>query len=96
MFLYQVKNGICQSSCAANIATLAGIPDDLVKRGVEVSELYRTGRTIRKMDRQSSDEQYSRCVEEVEKFFSMDLDDPELDLDTYLKDEVLPTLEEVL
>ncbi|KTF88416.1 hypothetical protein cypCar_00020738 [Cyprinus carpio] len=96
VFLYQVKNGICQSSCAANIATLAGIPDDLVKRGVEVSELYRTGRTIRKMDRQSSDEQYSRCVEEVEKFFSMDLDDPELDLDTYLKDEVLPTLEEVL
>uniref|UniRef100_A0A8C1N3N5 MutS protein homolog 5 n=1 Tax=Cyprinus carpio TaxID=7962 RepID=A0A8C1N3N5_CYPCA len=36
VFLYQVKNGICQSSCAANIATLAGIPDDLVKRGVEV------------------------------------------------------------
>ncbi|XP_016409873.1 mutS protein homolog 5 [Sinocyclocheilus rhinocerous] len=86
VFLYQVKNGICQSSCAANIATLAGIPDDLVRRGVEVSELYRTGRTFRKMDRPSSDEQYSRCVE----------DDPELDLDTYLKDEVLPTLEEVL
>uniref|UniRef100_A0A8C1AIV2 MutS homolog 5 n=1 Tax=Cyprinus carpio carpio TaxID=630221 RepID=A0A8C1AIV2_CYPCA len=36
VFLYQVKNGICQSSCAANIATLAGISDDLVKRGVEV------------------------------------------------------------
>lgn len=36
VFLYQVKSGICQSSCAANIATLAGIPDDLVKRGVEV------------------------------------------------------------
>lgn len=36
VFLYQVKNGICQSSCAANIATLAGIPDDLVRRGVEV------------------------------------------------------------
>lgn len=27
---------------------------------MQVSELYRTGRTIRKMDRQSSDEQYSR------------------------------------
>ncbi len=36
VFLYQVKRGICQSSCAANIATLASIPDDLVKRGVEV------------------------------------------------------------
>ncbi|XP_016128415.1 mutS protein homolog 5-like [Sinocyclocheilus grahami] len=94
VFLYQVKNGICQSSCAANIATLAGIPDDLVKRGVEVSELYRTGRTIRKMNSPSSDEQYSRCVEVVEKFLSIDLDDPELDPDSYLKDEVLPTLEE--
>lgn len=36
VFLYQVKNGICQSSCAANIATLAGIPNDLVMRAVEV------------------------------------------------------------
>lgn len=32
----------------------------------------------------------------VEKFFSLDLDDPELDLDAYLKSEVLPALEEVL
>ncbi|RXN03580.1 mutS -like protein [Labeo rohita] len=96
VFLYQVKSGICQSSCAANIATLAGIPDDLVKRGVEVSELYRTGRTIRKMDRPSSGEQNGRCVEVVEKFLSIDLDDPELDLDSYLKDEVQPALEEVL
>ncbi|XP_059369912.1 mutS protein homolog 5 isoform X3 [Carassius carassius] len=96
VFLYQVKNGICQSSCAANIATLAGISDDLVKRGVEVSELYRTGRAIRKMNSPSLDEQYSRCVEVVEKFLSIDLDDPELDPDSYLKDEVLPTLEEEL
>ncbi|KTG02838.1 hypothetical protein cypCar_00021155 [Cyprinus carpio] len=96
VFLYQVKNGICQSSCAANIATLAGISDDLVKRGVEVSELYRTGRANRKMNSPSSDEQYSRCVEVVEKFLSIGLDDPELDPDSYLKFEVLPTLEEVL
>ncbi|KAI7801218.1 mutS protein homolog 5 [Triplophysa rosa] len=96
VFLYQVRNGICQSSCAANIATLAGVPPAMVKRGVEVSELYRTGSTIRKMDSPSADEQYSRCAEVVEKFLSLDLDDPELDLDAYLKGEVLPTLEEVL
>ncbi|XP_073674425.1 mutS protein homolog 5 [Garra rufa] len=96
VFLYQVRSGICQSSCAANIATLAGIPDDLVKRGVEVSELYRTGRTIRKMDRPSSDEHFGRCAEMMEKFLSVDLDDPELDPDSYLKEEMLPALEEVL
>ncbi|KAA0701782.1 MutS protein -like protein 5 [Triplophysa tibetana] len=96
VFLYQIRNGICQSSCAANIATLAGVPPAMVKRGVEVSELYRTGRTIRKMDSPSADEQYSRCTEVVEKFLSLDLDDPELDLDAYLKGDVLPALEEVL
>ncbi len=37
-----------------------------------------------------------RCVEVVEKFLSIDLDDTELDPDSYLKDEVLPTLEKVL
>lgn len=39
---------------------------------------------------------WSRCAEVVEKFLSLDLDDPELDLDAYLKGEVLPALEEVL
>lgn len=32
----------------------------------------------------------------VEKFLNIDLDDPEIDLDSYLKDEVLRALEEVL
>uniref|UniRef100_A0A667XY85 MutS homolog 5 n=1 Tax=Myripristis murdjan TaxID=586833 RepID=A0A667XY85_9TELE len=36
VFLYQLKEGICQSSYAANIATLAGLPTSLVQRGVEV------------------------------------------------------------
>ncbi|KAK7156797.1 hypothetical protein R3I94_006744 [Phoxinus phoxinus] len=96
VFLYQVKNGICQSSCAANIATLVGVPTDMVKRGVEVSELYRTGRTIRKMDRPSADKQNSRCAEVLEKILNIDLDDPEMDLVSYMKEEMLPALEEVL
>lgn len=32
----------------------------------------------------------------VEKFLNIDLDDPEIDLNSYLKDEVLQALEEVL
>uniref|UniRef100_A0A8C7H4C7 MutS protein homolog 5 n=1 Tax=Oncorhynchus kisutch TaxID=8019 RepID=A0A8C7H4C7_ONCKI len=36
VFLYQLKEGICRSSYAANIATLAGLPPSLVQRGVEV------------------------------------------------------------
>lgn len=36
VFLYQLKEGICQSSYAANIATLAGLPTSIVQRAVEV------------------------------------------------------------
>lgn len=36
IFLYQLKEGICRSSYAANIATLAGLPPALVQRGLEV------------------------------------------------------------
>lgn len=42
VFLYQLREGICQSSYAANIATLAGLPPALVQRGVEVFFLYYT------------------------------------------------------
>ena len=93
VFLYQLKEGICQSSYAANIATLAGLPTSLVQRGVEVkhththththtqsdsqkhagidfmfmgfgqvSELYRTGRSVKRIDNSSSDEQANRLV----------------------------------
>lgn len=37
VFLYQLKEGICLSSYAANIASLAGLPASLVERGVEVN-----------------------------------------------------------
>lgn len=60
VFLYQLKEGICRSSYAGNIATLAGLPTNLVQRGIEVSELYRTGRPIKHIDRASSDKKANR------------------------------------
>ncbi|XP_069552113.1 mutS protein homolog 5 [Brachyistius frenatus] len=96
VFLYQLKEGICQSSYAANIATLAGLPNCLVQRGVEVSELYRTGRPIKRTDKASSDEQAMRCRCVVEKFLSLDLEDKDLDLQSFMKDEVLPSAGELL
>ncbi|XP_008297768.1 mutS protein homolog 5 [Stegastes partitus] len=96
VFLYQLKAGICQSSYAANIATLAGLPSCLVQRGVEVSELYRTGRPIKRTDKASSDEQAKRCSTVVEKFLSLNLDDKDLDLQGFMKDELLPSAGELL
>ncbi|XP_058504801.1 mutS protein homolog 5 [Solea solea] len=96
VFLYQLKEGICHSSYAANIATLAGLPVSLVQRGVEVSELYRTGRPIKHIDKASSDEQASRCQAVVEKFLNLDLEDKDLDLHSFMKEEFLPSAGELL
>ncbi|XP_018541696.1 mutS protein homolog 5 [Lates calcarifer] len=96
VFLYELKEGICQSSYAANIATLAGLPISLVQRGVEVSELYRTGRPIKRIDKASSDEQANRCRCVVEKFLNLDLEDKDLDLQCFMKEELLPSAGELL
>ncbi|XP_054477288.1 mutS protein homolog 5 [Anoplopoma fimbria] len=96
VFLYQLKEGICQSSYAANIATLAGLPTSLVQRGVEVSELYRKGRLIKRIDKASSDEQATRCRSVVEAFLSLDLEDNDLDLQHFMKEELLPSAGELL
>ncbi|XP_053288952.1 mutS protein homolog 5 [Pleuronectes platessa] len=96
VFLYQLKEGICHSSYAANIATLAGLPVSLVQRGVEVSELYRTGRPIKRIDKASTDEQANRCRSVVERFLNLNLEDKELDLQGFMKDELLPSAGELL
>uniref|UniRef100_A0A3Q4AJD4 MutS protein homolog 5 n=1 Tax=Mola mola TaxID=94237 RepID=A0A3Q4AJD4_MOLML len=94
VFLYQLKEGICQSSYAANIATLAGLPASLVQRGVEVSELYRTGKSIKHINKATSDEQAKRCKSVVERFLSLDLEDKDLDLQRFMKEELLPSADE--
>uniref|UniRef100_A0A673AVK2 MutS homolog 5 n=1 Tax=Sphaeramia orbicularis TaxID=375764 RepID=A0A673AVK2_9TELE len=92
VFLYQLKEGICQSSYAANIAALAGLPTNLVQRAVEVSELYRTGRPIKRTDKASCDE----CRSVVEQFLNLDLEDKDLDLKHFMREELLPSAGELL
>ncbi|XP_034030734.1 mutS protein homolog 5 [Thalassophryne amazonica] len=96
VFLYQLKEGICQSSYAASIATLAGLPADLVHRALEVSELYRTGRPIKRIDKESSDEQADRCRCVVEKFLNLDLENKDVDLQHFMKEQLLPSAGELL
>ncbi|KAI4811163.1 hypothetical protein KUCAC02_014081 [Chaenocephalus aceratus] len=94
--LLSLLEGICQSSYAANIAKLAGLPASLVQRGVEVSELYRTGRVIKRIDKASSDEQADRCRTVVEAFLSLDLEDRDLDLQHFMKEDLLPSAGDLL
>ncbi|KAK1895204.1 MutS protein like 5 [Dissostichus eleginoides] len=94
--LLSLLEGICQSSYAANIAKLAGLPASLVQRGVEVSEMYRTGRVIKRIDKASSDEQADRCRTVVEAFLSLDLEDRDLDLQHFMKEDLLPSAGDLL
>uniref|UniRef100_A0A3B5N002 MutS protein homolog 5 n=1 Tax=Xiphophorus couchianus TaxID=32473 RepID=A0A3B5N002_9TELE len=89
VFLYQLKEGICQSSYAANIAALAGLPTCLVHRAMEASEHYRTGKPIKLYV-------VNRCQSVVQKFLSLDLEDKDVDLQSFMKDELLPSAGELL
>lgn len=150
VFLYQLKEGICQSSYAANIATLAGLPASLVQRGVEVNTHTQNHRSMLALtecvcvcvcawagvwtlqDRnvyqtnwqsiiswagkqvcwtpwtlyvrhwQPTQQQFvkqpvtDRCRSVVDKFLSLDLGDKDLDLQHFMKAELLPSAGELL
>lgn len=94
----------------------------------QVSDLYRTGRPIKRIDKASSDEQANRfvklqlhrmtmktqassvcntaryvrmcvtgrCRSVVERFLNLDLEDKDLDLQHFMKEELLPSAGELL
>ena len=40
VFLYQLIQGTCDTSFACHVASLAGLPEDIVKRGSQVSHTH--------------------------------------------------------
>ncbi|KAM9782822.1 mutS protein homolog 5 [Neosynchiropus ocellatus] len=96
VFLYQLKEGICQSSYAANTATLAGLPKTLVQRGKEVCDLYRAGKSVTQMDRALSDEHANRWKSVVDSFLSLDLENKDLDLECFMKVELMSPVVQLL
>uniref|UniRef100_A0A8C5BFJ8 DNA mismatch repair proteins mutS family domain-containing protein n=1 Tax=Gadus morhua TaxID=8049 RepID=A0A8C5BFJ8_GADMO len=87
VFLYQLKEGMCQSSYAANIALLAGLPTSLVQRGVEA----RTLKAPKHVGICVPLQYLHRCHWLVDKFLSVDLNDKDVDLQKFLKEELLPS-----
>ncbi|KAJ6660094.1 hypothetical protein lerEdw1_018020 [Lerista edwardsae] len=96
VFFYQIKEGVSTVSHAANIAALAGMPPKVISRGIEVSELLRNGKPIQRTDQSSQDKQLKSCRSLVDKFLSLDLDDPQLDLKEFMNQEVLPSSASIL
>ncbi|XP_053237896.1 mutS protein homolog 5 [Podarcis raffonei] len=96
VFFYRIKEGMSTVSHAANIADLAGMPPKLIARGVEVSELLRNGKPIQHTDHSSKEKQLQSCKSLVDKFLSLDLDNPQLDLKEFMSEEVLPSSATIL
>ncbi|XP_032703187.1 mutS protein homolog 5 isoform X2 [Lontra canadensis] len=96
VFFYQVCEGIAKASHASHTAAQAGLPDQLLTRGKEVSDLIRSGKPIKPVKELLKEKQMENCQTLVDKFLKLDLEDPNLDLDLFMSQEVLPAATAIL
>ncbi|XP_029440186.1 mutS protein homolog 5 [Rhinatrema bivittatum] len=96
VFFYRLKEGIATISHAANIAALAGLPPKIIRRGIDVSELFRSGKPIRRPYPLSVEDQLERCRTLVDKFLVLDLENPSLDLQNFISQDVLPSAASIM
>ncbi|XP_053079006.1 mutS protein homolog 5 isoform X5 [Acinonyx jubatus] len=96
VFFYQVCEGIANASHASYTAAQAGLPGNLVARGKEVSDLIRSGKPIKPVKELLKEKQMENCQTLVDKFLKLDLEDPNLDLDIFMSQEVLPAATGIL
>ncbi|GAB1300968.1 MutS protein homolog 5 [Apodemus speciosus] len=96
VFFYQLCQGVASASHASHTAAQAGLPDPLIARGKEVSDLIRSGKPIKPMNELLRRNQVENCQALVDKFLKLDLEDPTLDLDIFISQEVLPAATTIL
>ncbi|XP_053395612.1 LOW QUALITY PROTEIN: mutS protein homolog 5-like [Mercenaria mercenaria] len=91
VFLYQLVEGHTTSSYACHVATQAGLPSTVVKRGMEVSQLIRRCKPVQRHDTVATETQFKRCQTIVNKFQELDLETA--DIKSFLTGFVLPAIE---
>lgn len=96
VFFYQLCQGVASASHASHTAAQAGLPDPLIARGKEVSDLIRSGKPIKATNELLRRNQMENCQALVDKFLKLDLEDPTLDLDIFISQEVLPAAPTIL
>uniref|UniRef100_A0A2K5J1C6 MutS protein homolog 5 n=1 Tax=Colobus angolensis palliatus TaxID=336983 RepID=A0A2K5J1C6_COLAP len=96
VFFYQVCEGVAKASHASHTAAQAGLPDKLVARGKEVSDLICSGKPIKPVKDLLKKNQMENCQTLVDKFMKLDLEDPNLDLNVFMSQEVLPAATSIL
>ncbi|XP_057608069.1 mutS protein homolog 5 [Chionomys nivalis] len=96
VFFYQLCQGVASASHASYTAAQAGLPDQLIARGKEVSDLIRSGKPIKPVNELLRRNQMENCQALVTKFLKLDLEDPTLDLGIFMNQEVLPAATTIL
>ncbi|XP_037375313.1 mutS protein homolog 5 isoform X1 [Talpa occidentalis] len=96
VFFYQVCEGVAKATHASHTAAQAGLPDKLIARAKEVSDLIRSGKSIKPIKALLKKQQLVNCQKLVDKFLKLDLEDPSLDLDVFMSQEVLPAATAIL
>nr|XP_025123235.1 mutS protein homolog 5 isoform X2 [Bubalus bubalis] len=96
VFFYQVCEGVARASHASHTAAQAGLPEKLIARGRQVSDLIRSGKPIKPVKELLKEKQMENCQTLVDKFLKLDLEDPSLDLDIFMSQEVLPAATTIL
>ncbi|KAF4013522.1 hypothetical protein G4228_004936 [Cervus hanglu yarkandensis] len=96
VFFYQVCEGVACASHASHTAAQAGLPEKLIARGKQVSDLIRSGKPIKPVKELLKEKQMENCQTLVDKFLKLDLEDPSLDLDVFMSQEVLPAATTIL
>ncbi|XP_007949536.1 mutS protein homolog 5 [Orycteropus afer afer] len=96
VFFYKICEGVANASHASHTAAQAGLPDRLIARGKEVSDLIRSGKPIKPVKELLKQTQMENCQTLVDKFLKLDLEDPDLDLDIFMSQEVLPVATSIL
>ncbi|XP_032503593.1 mutS protein homolog 5 isoform X3 [Phocoena sinus] len=93
---YLVCEGVANASHASHTAAQAGLPEKLIARGKEVSDLICSGEPIKPVKELLKEKQMENCQMLVDKFLKLDLEDPSLDLDIFMSQEVLPAAATIL
>lgn len=78
VFLFQLIPGFAKSSFANETALQAGLPSEIVKRGVEISKLIQENQPIHRVDTASTEQQLKRCHYLVNQFLEVNLETADL------------------
>ncbi|XP_055983524.1 mutS protein homolog 5 isoform X1 [Sorex fumeus] len=96
VFFYQVCEGVASATHASHTAAQAGLPSKLIARGKEVSEFICSGKPINPVKELLKEKQIENCQTLVDKFLKLDLEDPNLDLDMFMSQEVMSAATNIL